>query len=83
MREDGRRAKEAWEATVEEKPAALVKRRSVFRHEGEAYGDPGKAPETVAGAKGLGAPEEPLEVPATDGGGPETTSSGANTEPLE
>ena len=82
MREDGRSAKEACEATVEENPAALVKRRRVSRHEDEACGDPGKAGETVAGAGGLGAPEEPLEVPVTDGGGPETMASRANMEPL-
>ena len=61
MRKDGQRAKEACEATVEENPAALVKRRRVSRHEGEACGDPGKVAETAAGAIGLGAPEEPLD----------------------
>ena len=70
MREDGRHAKEACEATAEENPAALVKRWGVSRHEVEACGDPGRAIETVAEAGGRGAPEEPLEVPATAGGGP-------------
>ena len=81
MREDGRLAKEACEATAEENPAALVKRRRVSWHEVEACGDPGRAVETVAGAGGQGDPEEPMEVPATAGGGPETRASGANTEP--
>ena len=82
MREDGRRAKEACETTAEENPAALVKRRRVSRHEVEACGDPGRAVETMAGARGRGVLEEPLEVPATGGGGPETKTAEANTEPL-
>ena len=38
--------------------------------------------EIKAGAGGWGAPAEPLEVPATSGGGPETKASGAKMEPL-
>ena len=82
MREDGRRAKEACEAAVKEKPAALVKRRRVSKHEVEACGDPGSADETEAGAGGRGIPAEPLEVSATAGGGPETMASEAKMEPL-
>ena len=80
MREDGHRDKEAWEATVEEKPAARVKRRRVSRHEDAAWGDPGKDCEIEAGAGGLVAEAELPEGPATGEGGLETRSAEANTE---
>ena len=67
---------------MEENPAALVKHRRVSRHEVEACGDPGRANETEAGGQGRGVPAEPLAVPATAGGGPETMASGAKREPL-
>ena len=83
MREDGRRANEACEATADEKPAALVKRRRVSSHEAAACGDPGSADETKAGTGGSDGQEGPLEGPATAGGGPEIKASAASTEPLE
>ena len=81
MREDGRSANEACEATAEEKPAALVKPRRVSRHEAIACGDPGSADKTEAGTGGLDGREGPLGGPATAGGGPETKASEASTEP--
>ena len=60
-RNDGRRANEACAATAEEKPAALVNRWTVSRHEGPACGDLGSVNETEAGRGGLGAQKEPLE----------------------
>ena len=51
-REDGQRAKEDCSATAEEKPAALVNRRRVSRHEAVACGDPGSGAEIEAGAGG-------------------------------
>ena len=82
MREDGLRDKEAWEATVEENPAALVKRLSLSRHEAIACGDPGKDCETEAGAGGLDEEEAQLEGPATSEEGRETMVAEASTEPL-
>ena len=61
MREDGQHAKEACEATAGEKPAALVKRLKVSRHEAVAWGDPGRADEIEAGAGGRDGRAGPLE----------------------
>ena len=72
-REDGRRANEACSATAEEKPAALVNRWIVSRHEGPACGDPGSADETEAGRGGLVVQKESVEETLTTGGGPRTT----------
>ena len=83
MREDGWRANEACEATADEKPAALVKRRRVSRHEAVACGDPGSADETDAGTGGRDGREGRLEVPVTAGRGPKTKVSAASTEPPE
>ena len=71
-RDDGWRANEACAAIAEEKPAALVRRWTVSRHEGPACGDPGSVDETEAGRGGLGALKESLEEPPTTGGGPRT-----------
>ena len=71
--DDGQCANEACAATAEEKPAALVNRWIVSRHEGPACGDPGSADETEAGRGGLVAQKESLEEPPTTGGGPRTT----------
>ena len=80
-REDGRSAKEAYSATADKKPAALVNRRRVSRHEAVACGDPGSGAEIEAGAGGWddlgGSPEEP----ATAEGGPETKGAVPNAEP--
>ena len=65
-------------ATVEEKPAALVKRLRVSRHEDEALGDPGKGSETEAGAGGRGGGVEPPEEPATGEGGRQTKGAKAS-----
>ena len=61
---------EACAATAEEKPAALVRRWTVPRHEGPVCGDQGSGDETEAGRGGLGALKEALEEPPTTGGGP-------------
>ena len=66
---------------MEENPATLVKRRRVSRHEGKACGDPGRGCEREASAGGPVSPAELQEEPATGGGGLETKSAGANTEP--
>ena len=63
---------------MEEKPAALVKRRRVSRHEAEALGDLGKGSETEAGAGGHGGGAEPPEEPATGEGGLQTKGVEAN-----
>ena len=69
---DGRRANEVCAATSEEKPAALVRRWTVPRHEGSACGDPGSGDETKAGRGGLGVLKEALEEPPTTAGGSRT-----------
>ena len=78
-RDDGRRANEASAATAEEKPAALVRRWTVSRHQGPDCGDPGSGDETEAGRGGLGALKEALELPPTTGGGPQTKDTEAST----
>ena len=77
-RNDGRRANEPCAATAEEKPAALVNRWTVSRHEGPAWGDPGSVDETEAGGGGLGTQKESLEEPPTNGGGPGTMDAEAS-----
>ena len=72
-RDDGRRANEACSAT------APVRRWTVSRHKGPAYGDPGSGDETEAGRGGLGALKEVLEEPPTTGGGPRTKDTEART----
>ena len=60
------------------KPAALVNRWTVSRHEGPACGDPGSVDETEAGRGGLGAQKMSLEEPPTTGGGPRTMDAEAS-----
>ena len=80
-REDGRRAKEACSSTFDEKPAALVYRQRVSRHEAAACGDPGSGAETEAGAGGRDDLGGSPEGPATAVGGPETKGAEPNGEP--
>ena len=65
---------------MDENPAALVKRLRVSRHEGKAYGDPGKGRETEAGAGGRDGEAELPEGPATGEGGRETKLAEASKE---
>ena len=64
--------------TAKEKPAALMNRWTVSRHEGPACGDPGSVDETEVGRGGLGAQKESLEEPPTAGGGPQSMADEAS-----
>ena len=82
-REDGRRASEDCSATAEEKPAAVVHRWRVARHEAWADGDPGREDETEASSRGLDGTAGTLEEPAKAGPGSRTKGAGPSGESRE